>query len=73
MRVIFKYRSDGTEKTVTKVTELNAVPSHGELVLAEGRPRQVNRVIWHAMGDAASGAWSLDDAGLPYVEVRLIG
>jgi len=73
VRVIFKYKSDETGRVEKRITELDAVPDKDDLVLAEGRPRQVNRVIWHSMGKFSSGKWDIDDASIPYVEVRLIG
>lgn len=75
MKVVFKYRSDKTGKTVTEETFLEHIPQPrvGDMVLAEGRPRQVRSRRFHVLGDEASGNWDIDDAHEPYVEIHLIG
>jgi hypothetical protein len=76
MRVFIKYTSDKTGKSVTEELDLDIIPQPrvGDMVFAEGRPRQVSKREFHLLGAEASGPWwpGVDDDDT-IVVVRLIG
>ncbi len=76
MRTFIKYTSDKTGKTITEELDLEQLPQPrvGDMVFAEGRPRQVSKREFHLLGSDASGPWWPGVEGEdPIVVVRLIG
>lgn len=77
MKTLIKYKSDKTGKSVIKEMFLENIPQPrvGDMVLAEGRPRQVSRRRFHLFGEEGSGNWwtGPDDDDEPFVEIHLIG
>ena len=79
MKVFYVYKSDKDGKTKRVVgadSEQIPCPRVGDLVLAEGRPRQVSSRRFHTLGPGHSGNWANTlniVEGDPCVEVYLIG
>ena len=76
MRAFIKYTGDKTGKTITEELDLEHLPQPrvGDMVFAEGRPRQVNKREFHLLGPDASGPWWPGAEGEEMVVViRLIG
>ena len=77
MKTLIKYKSDKTGKTKTEEVFLENLPQPrvGDMVFAEGRPRQVNRRRFHILGEDASGNWFTGEEGdnEPFVEIHLVG
>lgn len=77
MKAVISFKSDDTGKTVRVTRSLDEmpVPRVGDLVLAEGRPRQVSSRRFHVMGEKHSAEWGqfCDFSEGPCVEINLIG
>ena len=68
MRTLIKFTSDTTGRTVIKdAGDIDSIPQGraSDMVLAEGRPRQVNKREFHVLADRDSGVW--DDQYSRYV------
>lgn len=84
MRTFIRFKSDKTGKQVSKEVFLDGSlpqPRVGDTIPVEGRPRQVNKRVFHLFGKEESGNWwsgswlggpDVEDDDV-YVEISLIG